>query len=868
MWFKCLLICFFTSLISCEKSFTIVLDTTSSMEDELDVIKVNLPNTINTFNNTDITNYILVPFNDPDVGEPTVVLTQRELLSSLNTIKVSGGRECPENVLTGIEKSLQISNQQSNIFVFTDAYAKDVHKLGSIENLCRSTRSQVVIFLTGFCSPQSSLAVNEQVYYDVAKACSGAVVHFDPATLRQAFKYIKEVINVEWTDVIGYDTFTEYKELSFTVDSFTKTVLLLVSGDSPRLELSTPDNSDGIVEKILDTRHTQVFLLQQPSVGNHIATIQCRNKTSVVLYKRYELPLRFGFSPMLPRSMSETSRRPMPGRHNKILIDASQSNIKLEAIEIRVVNEQEKTILVFEETQSTGIYLTDAFIEPDKVFCIWVKGYDTTTNQEINGSSENFVPQKGTATDSTWTKPQSEMLDADPLIDFGKNATLACKVRGYPAPTVTWEDDNGLTLPSETVLLEIPSLYISYASVDNATVNSTIYCKSQNSVGEDSCSLNLYVNRPYIFDVIQKPSDQTIEYGSEGRLYCEISAYPAAETKWYHNGTEVTPSDDLQIDGETYSLWIKNMTVSNVGEYKCELTNEANSQIYSAFVSISGIEAPEVEVEKTNVTLKLGDWSYLECRIIKGKPAPVITWSFKPENGFEFASLPDGVAEDDGKLKIASAQSEHKGVYRCDATNIEGHHSADITVQLQYAPLILNDADSRTVTVKEEDDVVLPCEVDAAPAASVRWEMSQDDVIITLDARHSTDRRHSHRFKALWKDSGNYHCIAENNIGTAQKTIKVNVLVAPYIEAPKRKTVVARTGDNVVLTCNVLFGNPVPSTKWEFIAPDSQTKVLNRSNSSSLLHLNNVSYINEGSYLCIADNDVGTDNINIYVKIQ
>lgn len=43
---------------------------------------------------------------------------------------------------------------------------------------------QVVIFLSGFCSSQSSPTVNDQVYYDVTNACSGAVIHFDPATLR------------------------------------------------------------------------------------------------------------------------------------------------------------------------------------------------------------------------------------------------------------------------------------------------------------------------------------------------------------------------------------------------------------------------------------------------------------------------------------------------------------------------------------------------------------------------------------------------------------------------------------------------------------------------------------------------------------
>ena len=68
-----------------------------------------------------------------------------------------------------------------------------------------------------------------------------------------------------------------------------------------------------------------------------------------------------------------------------------------------------------------------------------------------------------------------------------------------------------------------------------------------------------------------------------------MSAYPAAETKWYHNDTAVTTSDDVQVDLETNALWITNMTVSLIGEYQCELTNEANSQTYSAFVNISGI---------------------------------------------------------------------------------------------------------------------------------------------------------------------------------------------------------------------------------------------------------------------------------------
>ncbi|XP_047027751.1 hemicentin-1-like [Helicoverpa zea] len=865
MWFKILLIyVWLFRYVSCEKSLAIVLDTTGSMQEELENIKVGIISAISPPTNAAITDYILVPLNDSDVGTPTIVHKPGELISSVRSVTGGGGTICPENTLSAIEKALIISKPRSNIFVFTDAYARDAHKFGSVENLCRSTGSQVVIVLSGFCSSKLSPNATVQAYYDVARVCSGALLLFDAAALRYSFIYIREVINEEWTDITAYDTFTSYKQLSFSVDTYTTSLLIVVSGDYPKLEILTRDSSNHTVENVVDTRHTKVLRLKNPTFGNYTVKISCRDQTSLLIYKKYELPVTFGFSTKVPRKMIETSRRPMPGRVNYILVDASQGKLKLEGIEIQVANEEKKSLEI-QETLTKGIYLTNTFIDPDKSFRIWIKGSDTTTFQEIETSSENIFPQKGTATDPTWTKPHSILLETDPVtVDFGTNATFACKVTGYPTPNIVWEDSDGNILPSEKELLEIPSLHISYVSLENATVNTTIYCKAKNSKGEDSQSINVYVHRPFTFEVIQTPEDKTIEYGSDGKLYCEVSAYPPAEVKWSYNNSAILPFDDVQIDPETNALWIKNMTTKNVGEYECEVTNEANKRTFSATVSISGIEAPEVVVDRENVTLRLGETTYLECRIIKGKPIPTITWQYLPYDGYDYWNAPEGTeVTDDGKLKIISAANVHSGKYKCAANNILGTGDSVILVQIQYPPSI-SDPETTTLTVKEEDDVVLPCKVKASPEATVHWEIPHE---VILDSRHYTDQKHNHRFRALWKDSGDYECIAENGVGVARKTITVDVLVAPYIEGPSHKTVVARIGDNLVLNCNVQYGNPVPSTKWQFIAPDSTIKVLSRNRLSSPLHLNNVKYTNEGSYMCIADNSIGTDSITIYVKV-
>ncbi|CAD0203537.1 unnamed protein product [Chrysodeixis includens] len=298
MFYQCTIIyLLILRLVNCDRSFTLVLDTTWSMQDDIDVIKANLPSVLNTQEKTDIGNYIIVPFNDPGVGEPIIKATPQEILSSLNGLTAAGGTECPENSLTGIEKALQISKDQSNIFVFTDAYSKDAHKIGSIENLCENTRSKVIILLSGFCSSPN---VDVQVYFDVAKACSGAVLKFDAFNLRQAFPYMKEAINVKWTDIITSETFVEYKQLTFTVDAFTKTSLVVASGENPTIEMRTPDDNSIAVEKIVNLRNTQVPKSVEILMDAHITL------RGWVVPDYYRLT-KLNTIPAIPRGLSQLS---------------------------------------------------------------------------------------------------------------------------------------------------------------------------------------------------------------------------------------------------------------------------------------------------------------------------------------------------------------------------------------------------------------------------------------------------------------------------------------------------------------------------------------------------------------------------------
>lgn len=59
------LLLYFT-FVTCKKSFTIILDSTESMRNEISIIKRNFPSLLKEIGNlTEYENYVLLPFSDP-----------------------------------------------------------------------------------------------------------------------------------------------------------------------------------------------------------------------------------------------------------------------------------------------------------------------------------------------------------------------------------------------------------------------------------------------------------------------------------------------------------------------------------------------------------------------------------------------------------------------------------------------------------------------------------------------------------------------------------------------------------------------------------------------------------------------------------
>ncbi|XP_036790460.1 von Willebrand factor A domain-containing protein 7-like [Oncorhynchus mykiss] len=87
--------------------------------------------------------YILVPFNDPDFG-PLMRTTDPNIFKAqINALNADGGGDFPEMSLSGLQLALTGAPPSSEIFLFTDAPAKDLNLMGTVIALIERTKSVV-----------------------------------------------------------------------------------------------------------------------------------------------------------------------------------------------------------------------------------------------------------------------------------------------------------------------------------------------------------------------------------------------------------------------------------------------------------------------------------------------------------------------------------------------------------------------------------------------------------------------------------------------------------------------------------------------------------------------------------------------------
>ncbi|KAK7925739.1 hypothetical protein WMY93_008049 [Mugilogobius chulae] len=377
-----------------------VIDTTGSMGDDIAAVREATAEIINKrLGTTDEPSvYILVPFNDPDFG-PLMRTTDPEAFKkAINALTPHDGGDAPEMSLSGLQLALTNAPYGSEIYLFTDAGAKDAHLKSTVIALIERTESVVNFMLTSLFSSRRRRAdsgnqqtgvrlsgVDSQVYKDLAVASGGQAVEVTKSQLLEATNAILEtstsfVVTLLQTvrDPGKPENFT------FTVDETVTNLTIYITGTGNDFSLISPT---GVVQESTST--TGSLITSTVAVGN-LKTLML--KTEVGLWEMrmrstnpYNLkitartPIDFFFSFMQSiegpsEGYIEVENRPKAGANGTMsvkLLGSDTANVTEVTLVFKSGSGQVKGTIV---SQDNGQYLVQFDKIPSQEFTVVVRG--------------------------------------------------------------------------------------------------------------------------------------------------------------------------------------------------------------------------------------------------------------------------------------------------------------------------------------------------------------------------------------------------------------------------------------------------------------------------------------------------------------
>ena len=262
-----------------------IIDDTGSMGTVVGGVSASVNRIVNSVLNTDNQpdNFLLVRFGDPNVGAPFITTDASELLNRVNAINVRGGDDCPELSQSGLLKAIGASNNDSKLFLYTDASAKDAGLAGNVAAAASSKNITVNYIVSGSCSPV------DPVYFQVAQETGGQVFFVPGSETESVFNLIEpslsgdlQLISIINDSIVSGET----KQINTPVDSSITQLSLAVAVDLlSSVNISTPSgvtiSSTDANVTITDLPSSKIITIDNPEDGEWRLSIQGSGNLSV-----------------------------------------------------------------------------------------------------------------------------------------------------------------------------------------------------------------------------------------------------------------------------------------------------------------------------------------------------------------------------------------------------------------------------------------------------------------------------------------------------------------------------------------------------------------------------------------------------------
>ncbi|XP_046682308.1 contactin isoform X2 [Homalodisca vitripennis] len=470
----------------------------------------------------------------------------------------------------------------------------------------------------------------------------------------------------------------------------------------------------------------------------------------------------------------------------------------------------------------------------------------------------------------------------DVVFDLSKrkitnDVSLSCLAGGYPAPTYEWfkEDYQG----DKLVSIKIDPLKDSRFTISGGTLiiheprkeedRGLYHCKASNDYGT-IISETVKLTFGFIGEFNLKRSEEKGEENWGKTVYCDPpQSFPGVKYYWardyFPNFVEEDKRVFVSFDGALYFSALENI---DRGNYSCNVQSR---------VSDTGRNGPffplNVHPHSNHQQLKFpnnfpkafpeapvaGKEVRLEC-VAFGYPVPSYNWTRRG------SALPRQAifASYNRVLLIPNVQVEDQGEYICRATNDRASIHNSVVLSIQAEPNFTIPLTDKHMDNKGE--LTWTCEAFGIPDVSYAWMRNGE--LLEVDKLPEEDRARyviqdnvlTIRYLNPERDPAMYQCRARNDLRTKYSSAQLRVLsLKPsFKKRPLETETYAAEGGNVTIICSPEAA-PRPKFTWKkdslVIGSGGRRQIKENGN----LIISPVSRDDEGMYLCIAQNQYGTD---------
>ncbi|XP_022669215.1 Down syndrome cell adhesion molecule-like protein Dscam2 isoform X3 [Varroa destructor] len=364
--------------------------------------------------------------------------------------------------------------------------------------------------------------------------------------------------------------------------------------------------------------------------------------------------------------------------------------------------------------------------------------------------------------------------------------------------------------------------------------------------------------------------------GAHVDLPCVAQGHPPPKYSWYlededGNRRKLTDSDRLQTSNGVVT--IRALRTTDEGRYVCIARNSAGEErTESVLTVIVPLQARLIPQEQR---VEIGHEAVFNCSI-QGQPVSLVTWRKDSQQ-----LLADGriqLLDSDRVLRIQSIRREDAGIYQCFAENDRDAAQAVALLRLDdMSPTMVEGFEEKFVM--PGDTFELRCKAKGSPLPEVSWRIDGDHLY--KSERHKiSSRQNAHETEAVLQvadarveDSGEYTCVASNDIGTAvEHSARVNIEGEAFVRPMRNASVVS--GTDLAIKCPY-GGYPVGPITWLKSGMVLPVNYRQSVDNKGVLHVRQTHKPNdEGEYTCTIqggrdrDSSTATTYISVVVAPQ